>query len=199
MSSDATTRSVQLLQNSGPDTREVFRCPALGTLQRLDLFSALLCCDVVPRDQFYAVLRAADDTLPTPPPMIARIPAENVEAIGLVVLGALGVASSPPSGSCPTERAQEVLRRVVALVKERGWHTTRLGIATHVELDPATWRDRERIGCDRVSVAFLAFTLAAFSVYSPPLLLWTREPSLDWLRVDIHLGLRSLWGAGGSL
>jgi hypothetical protein len=193
------------LHNSGPGVREVFRCSPIGTEVRLDLYSAICRCDALSGGQLQGLRQGLRlEEPPTGPAggrgtaALARIPESSIAAIGAAALEVLGEPLAPPLDGSDADRARPVLRAVTGLVMARGWHTDRLGLARHIVVGRESWNAQQRLGSDPISAEELAFTLAAFAVYTPPLLLWSRNPTTDWLRVDVYLQLRALWGAGGA-
>jgi hypothetical protein len=206
MTSEPGSPASHRLHNCGPGVREVFRCPPIGGDLRLDLYRALCRCREV-RAAHGGALRPSipledgrsGSGSEMPAAALARIPERSIAAVGVALLEALDGRLPPTRAGADAGRAQPVLRAVIAAVMERGWHTERLGLARHAEVERERWNAKARIGCTPVSVEELAFTLAAFAVYTPPLLLWSRNPTMDWLRVDVYMQLRTAWGAGGSL
>jgi hypothetical protein len=205
MNRDDLDRDPHRLHNSGPGAREVIRCAPIGIDRRVDLFQALYGCQEVPRRLVYAFRRDAETTMvvqgkqyPAFTSDMGRItPTLAVDVCG-VLLAALGVAVPEPAGAAPHQHARTLLRLLLDHVVEQGWHEVLLGLVTHGSWPPAHWRTPARTGQGRTTPADAALALAAFAVYAPPVLLWTRTPSLDWVRCDVFLQVRQLWGGGGA-
>lgn len=188
MNDNATSAPRHRMYNSGSAPRDVFRCPPLGSVQSLDLAQAVVRCDALPaelRDATWAVVRRG----------VKRFPREIVAELAVLMLRELGAepreeAAGAADALSPARLLQQLVDRAVAL----GGAAQPLGLARHVvgALD-------ERLalagvgGSSSFEPLHVARTLAAYAVYSPPLLLWSRPASLDWLRADVGLVVRCLW------
>jgi hypothetical protein len=186
------------LHNCGPGTREVFRCARVGTDHPVDLLASLAGAagfDADLRSIRRAVMAgtsAADGERggAIPRPLVADLAARLLERIGVAP------ASEPATNDA--ERAAGLLRQLVGEVVRREWHRPLIGLASDTALSQHEWWAKERLKALPCSLEDVARTVAAYAVYSPPLLLWSRPASLDWLRVDVTLSLRRLYAPGGD-
>ena len=188
MNDHATSAPPDRLHNCGPAPRDVFRCPPLGYVQALDLAHAVVRCDALPaalRDATWALVRRG----------AKRFPRELVEELAVLMLRELGAepkqeAAEAADAISVARLLQQLVDRTVAL----GGGAQPLGLARHVvgALDERLAR-MGVAGSSGFEARHVARTLAAYAVYSPPLLLWSRPASLDWLRADVGLVVRCLW------
>jgi hypothetical protein len=164
------------LHNCGPVSREVFRTPAIGRLTTFDLRRTLLGW-TAGREGFDLAAAWPEDT--------AHVPAPFVVSIAHEVLCELGI--EPPSVEVgEAARARRCLAALVEGLQARGKLRRLVGIAFHAA------RDDDPVVAPARTPSTLQFatTLAVYAVYAPPLLLWTRGPSLRWLRADTLIMLR---------
>ena len=181
-----------LLHNSGPGSREVFRTAAIGELVVFALGRALLDwpgwgADEPPR--LGRLLRRRADI----PPAIAIAAARHA----LVALGETHDAAPVPRDQDRAARAAcDLLARLARALRERGQLDHLVGLASHKEVPHAAQPAEGSSEEPRSSAADFARTLVAHSVYAPPLLLWTRPPSLHWWRADVRITLRQFHSPG---
>jgi hypothetical protein len=148
------------LHNCGPTSGEVFRTPAIGRVVTFYAGSALAGWKGEPsvRDVAHDPVRAAALVLPA-------------------VLEELGIPT--PSGrGRKEERTLRMLGALVEALRERGHTHGLVGIASHAWGIPYGDPPAQK----HVSTLVLARTLGVYAVYAPPLVLWSRTPSLQWLR-----------------
>jgi hypothetical protein len=184
------------LHNCGPGPREVFRCAPIGASVEIDLATVLAGWDAMPWHRSRTIVsRRRDPDEDDPVGMDSRFIEPTFVSMCGHVLERLEVPYAPGHDMAT------MVRRVVAVVLERAWHHDLLGLAGHTMRDPQVWllgtgfvRNSTRF--PSTSTRDVALAIAAHAVYAPPLLLWTRVPSLDWLRTDISLQLRCPWQAG---
>jgi hypothetical protein len=172
------------LHNSGAGPREVFRTPSIGKLVTFDLRKALVArvsrqpgCE---GDGEWGIERS-----PAPPELVAL--AARQALIGL------GLTSDHEPGGEPAQEARASLAALIAALQKRGLLRGLAGIASHeARVEPVLTRR-----LPEVSTRDLARTLAVYAVYAPPLLVWSRTPSLRWFRGDTVIRLRR-FGTGRS-
>jgi len=165
------------LHNCGPTSREVFRTPAIGERVTFDLRSALLGWAAGP-GALEIPAGWADGSDPTPARLV-------IDAAGRA-LRELEMELPPAEDGADADHARRCLAALVGGLRGRG-HLRRLaGIAFHAV------REDDAVGApERTPAALqLATTLAVYAVYAPPLLLWSRTPSLRWLRGDTVISLQ---------
>ena len=181
-----------LLHNSGPCSREVFRTAAIGERMRFSLGWALLDWRDWGGDQ-PARLAALVQRRADIPPAIAIAAARRA-------LVALGERCDDHYVSRDRDRATRsacaLLTRLASLLRERGLLDRLIGLASDEELQRPPWRTDPNSAESRFSAEDFARTLVAYSVYAPPLLLWTRPPSLHWWRTGVRITLRRFHGPG---
>jgi hypothetical protein len=182
------------LHNCGPSPREVFRCPAIGSTETIDLARVLWGWQEMPWAQTCTIVstRVAESASP-PADRDRRIAGPQFAAVCARVLECLEASHAPDAG------AAALVRSVVALVLDCGWHRDMIGLAKHTQQPVLRWRAGPRwpeAPKEPVHSRDVALAIAAHAVYTPPLLLWTRVPSLDWLRCDIVLAVRCPWQSG---
>jgi hypothetical protein len=172
------------LHNCGPVAREVFRTPAIGRVLTFDLRRALLGWAPV-RGDLDIEAEWPDPLGDAPPALIARVAA--------AVLADRG--GEPPVHRTGTDA--DHARRCLAVLVEHLAHRGRLrrlaGIASHARRAASPPAATER----PVSTNTLALTLAVYAVYAPPLLVWSRTPSLRWFHGPLMIRLRRLAAPGG--
>jgi hypothetical protein len=182
------------LHNCGPGAREEFRCAAIGASVDLDLATALMGWDAIPWRRSRTVVSRRHDADEIDPDGIELM---FVEDVFVGVCGQVLESLHAPRPRVPG--MAEIVRSIVALVLEHGWHRELIGLARHAYRDPHVWRMGPSVaqGLEpRVDARDVALIIAAHAVYTPPLLLWTRVPSLDWLRTDILIRARCPWQDG---
>jgi hypothetical protein len=182
------------LHNCGPGAREIFRCAPIGTTVDLDLARALMGWDAMPWRRSRAVVsgRYTPDESDSNRIDSAFVQSAFVEVCGRV----LETLDAPRPGGA---RMAAMVRSIVAVVLEHGWHRALLGLARHAYRNPQLWcasSSYARSYKPRCDSRDVALTIAAHAVYTPPLLLWTRAPSLDWLRPSVALHVRCPWKDG---
>jgi hypothetical protein len=174
---NAPDASQHRLHNCGPVSREVFRTPAIGELVTFDLRRTLL---------GWAKRRAGlgmpdgwtDGAVPLPAAVIAAATSR--------VLSVLGIEPPPHGAGTDAGHARRCLGALVGLLEEAGLLRDLVGIAFHTVRAAEAPADPAR----STSTEELARALAVYAVYVPPLLLWTRTPSLRWFRGDTLITLR---------
>jgi len=185
------------LNNSGYGAPpQTFRCPEIGRCHNLDLLAALAAWPDLAAGDLAALEEAVQrGNTPLDRAMLvpARIPAATAASIVGGLLQSLGAPGEPVREESAMEAATLLLGRLVRHVVGLGWHRTLLGLGSPLPLSPATWRVGEPPAGPLQPSESVALTVAAFAVFRPPLLLWTRAPSLDWLRVDMRIAIRQLW------
>jgi len=166
-----------LLHNCGPVSREIFRTPVIGRLTTFDLRSALLGWAT---SRPYLDLDAGWTEDP------ARVPESFVARVADEALRELQIEAPTDEDGSDADHARRCLAALVGELRERGRLRRLVGIAFHAA------RNDEAIAAPArtPSTLQLATTLAVFGVYAPPLLLWTRAPSLRWMRGDTVIMLR---------
>lgn len=173
-----------------------FRCPAIGGTRLLDLYATLAFWPGLAPADLTALETAAASTLsPAPRNQVtqARIPPATIASITAGLLHELGTDAGIAHQDGTAETAAALVQRLVVEVMTRGWHRTLFGLASPQGIPPHTWRSAEALCESQLPAQPVALTLAAFAVFRPPLLLWTRPPSLDWLRADLCISFRRLW------
>jgi hypothetical protein len=128
-----------------------------------------------------------------PPPWPAgktRAPASYVlETVRRVLLEQDVDLPAAGSGG-DAEAARRCLGRLADHLLESGKLRDLTGVASH--------EGRSAKGKTPPPVSTLEFsrTLVVYAAYAPPLLLWTRRPSLRWFRRDVTICLRRFSGMG---
>jgi hypothetical protein len=175
------------LQNSGPTTREVYRTAAIGSLLHFDFDVALGAWD-----RPGGVVRTLEESAEAGD----GIPATIVTCVTGAVLRELGVDFPVAAERDRDGQARRALALLVDTLRARSMLDDLVGIALH-EHRTATTPTR---AAGSVSSEELARTLAVLAVYTPPLVLWTRTPSLRWICHDTLIVLRrfDLPGATGG-
>jgi hypothetical protein len=181
---DAAGAPRSVLHNSGAGPREVFRTPAIGRIQRFDFEAACrgwkpAVADIASR----ASRRAIRDAVT--PAAIASLTAS--------VLRDLAIGTPLDSGAAAADEAKRLLGVLVETLRERGSLHDLTGIAFHESRDSAY----RAPGSTGVSTLALARTLAVYAVYAPPLLIWSRSPSLRWMGPGTVIALRRFDSATG--
>jgi hypothetical protein len=178
-SDEGTTGALAALHNCGAGPREVFRTAAIGHLERFDLEGAYRAWD---RDE-----------------LVVRTIEESAEAGGgctmmsmnacltAAVLRELGVPVPLAPEADRDGQARRLLRTLIDVLRDRGALGDLTGIAFHEQRAPAA---TQRPAPGSGSALEMGRTLAVYAAYSPPLLLWSRSPSLRWLRHDTLIALR---------
>jgi hypothetical protein len=164
------------LHNCGPSSREVFRTPAIGRVLTFDLHQARQAWQR--EEVFRQIVRESAAAGGTPASLYTCV-------IGLA-LREFGVEI--PLGREEDLRSQTVraLGVLVRTLVERGLVDDLAGIAAHHRREPG--EPEPLAACP--SMLEIARTLAVYAVYTPPLVLWTRTPSMRWMRHDTLITLR---------
>jgi len=165
------------LHNCGPVSREVFRTPAIGALMTFDVRRVLL---------GWAEGREGFDLATEWPADVERAPAALLARVAREAIRELRMEPPPEEDGSDADHARRGLAALVAGLRKKGRFRRLVGIAFHAV--------RTDEGCEvpgrKPSTVRLATTLAVHAVYAPPLLLWTRNPSLRWMRADTLIMLR---------
>jgi hypothetical protein len=172
------------LNNCGPVAREVFRTPAIGMMLTFDLRRTLLGW-AAGRDGFDVEAEWPDPLGDAPPALIARLAAAALADLGV----------EPPGRGIGTDadHARRCLAALVRQLAQRGRFRRLWGIASHARRVVSARASTEQ----PASTVTLALTLAVYAVYAPPLLVWSRTPSLRWFNGPLLIHLRRLGEPGG--
>lgn len=191
------------LHNSGPCPREVYRTPAVGRSYRLDLrmLSGSESLPAALRRMVGIVDRDADGS-----PARHVTPPTDVHAIARTLLASLDSDAAAPARvrwrapkPATADEACTMIARLAERVAELGWLQPFHGLATVVPFDSSrptrapTEYNTEwpwLPGGTAYGTLRMAWNLCAISYLSPPLILWTREPSLAWWRSDVVIELQ---------
>jgi hypothetical protein len=194
MREDAAAGPDHRLHNCGPSTREVFRCARVGADHQTDILRSLTRCG--PLHEQIVEIRGATRMCEDPAErehVDPRIPPEIVSSICTRLMERMDATINVGDMANDSECATVLLRSLVGHVVDRGWHRRLLGTASHSQVAPENWWKKPRFSPGTTAVEEVALVVAAYGVYSPPLMLWSRPASLDWLRVDTLLTVRQLW------
>ena len=203
------------LCNSGPTPREVYRTPAIGQTLQLD-FKILCRSKELPR----FLWPSAGRELRPSQPSSAGIHVSPVRANAIATFLLATLSTEPASrraramcaramlgGGRRANAATSVYATIASLAErlcELGWLTTFNGLATTVVQDELSHAERIRRARgivlpwlprgEEYGVIRLAWCICAVSYLSPPLILWSRTPSLVWWRDDHVINLQWLGG-----
>jgi hypothetical protein len=190
---EGTSPTQSALHNCGPSPREVFRCAAIGSTDTVDLSRVLSTWQDMPWAESRRIVSTRVAALHTPPRHADLCFAEP--AFGRVCACVLECLDAPRPGDA---NSGTLVRGIVTLVLDRGWHRDMIGLARHTSREVGRWRASPPTGTLEAPAYArdVALAIAAHAVYTPPLLLWTRVASMDWLRCDIALIVRRPWEGG---
>lgn len=181
IAADAQSR----LHNSGPVPQEVFRTPAIGTVTYLLLTQTILAWDAWADRPLY----------PEKTPLPERLPpafAHEAARRALVRLGEpeprAGVPRDPERGKV---RACELIAELARVLGARGELADWMGIATCEVLSAPQAMGAANVRTQNPPTDLeVARSIVAYSVIAPPLLLWTRPPTLHRGRKFNRITLR---------
>jgi hypothetical protein len=165
------------LHNSGAAPREVFRTAAIGRVVHFDLAGA--------RDTWDRAGRIAREVGESAR-KVGGVPSVIHACLTAAVLQELGAEVPLVAENEPDAQARRLLGVLVETLRGRGALDDLVGLAFHEQRTDAS----TSVVPDEVSTLEMARTLAVYAVYAPPLLLWSRSPSLGWMRSDTLIGLR---------
>jgi hypothetical protein len=165
------------LHNCGAGPREVFRTAVIGGIERFDLQGAHFAWDLDGRVAGILEESAALD---------GGIPMSVAASLTAAVLRELGVGVDVRPDPDRDGQTRRLLGVLIETLRRRGELAHLVGIAFHELRTSATSAPAP----GSVSALEVARTLAAYAVYAPPLLLWSRSPSLRWMRDDTLIALR---------
>jgi hypothetical protein len=175
---DGPAGALGALHNCGAGPREVFRTAAIGRLERFDLEGA--------RHAWHRrelLVRETGESLEAG----NRVdPISSTASLTAAVLRELGVPVPLTPETEGDVQAKRLLGTLVEVLRDRGALDDLGGIAFHEQRSQGTQCPAPCI----VSTLEVARTLAVYAVYAPPLLLWSRSPSLRWMRNDTLIALR---------
>jgi hypothetical protein len=157
------------LHNCGCRPAEVFKTATVGTHKLLDLRFAIATyagspdCDL---DGYWWPERSG------------RLPEGLIAAATRAALQSLAPGDHTPSAG---DDAVPLLALLRDRLRGRGTLRGLAGVARERQAEPS------RSGALHLQPLAAALTLVAYACYAPPLLLWTRTPSLRWFRSDVVL------------
>jgi hypothetical protein len=160
------------LHNSGPGTREVFVTSPVGHVTRFDLATARAGWEAAGHPAC-ASGEARDRPAPYAVPMAAA-------------LSAIDAALQPRAAARQAAEARHLLAVLIETLRAEGALDDLHGIARAEARGPLAPPKPP----PPVSALELARTLAVHAVFAPPLLLWSRSPSLRWMPSKHLLTLR---------
>ncbi len=169
--------------NSGFGPREMFRTSAVGKERSFDIYRTLRMWSPTADDTLIRRRLRPERSTPLAPEIIDRACTITLDLLGI---------SPAMQGRIRTDPAQRALRSITTLACElagSGLTNDLVGIASE-----GRGRDIASfilpMGVDILPPLEVATTLVAASVFAPPLILWTREPSFTWWRTDCYISLR---------
>lgn len=213
------------LHNSGPGPMAVYRTGAVGQTFQLDLGTMLRCWTGLPAE-LRAPMACNPPGMDGPSPE-AFCPPDKAAGIARFLLEALAPRSraratreaherrlaTADAPRDPGERARTSIAMLAERVAEMGWLSPFYGLARWQTLNNPVHMTRPGKALqnewpwlpagEEHRVLRHAWSVCAVSYMSPPLILWTRPPSLTWWRGDnvilLHwLGRASVPAAAGA-